>query len=392
MSVINKMLQDLDARQGGTAEASQLYTKPAAAADNGMQVRLVVAAVGVALLAGGTAFGWRYWHKPKQLAPAPVPAKVVLMPPPATVTPLAAAQAPAPVSESASVPAPAPVSASAVVPGPKLAPEPAPVTVAPSPAASARVVQPAQVSSSEAGAAPPTPSAHVTVKVAADKHVTAKKHGKREVKVAGPKPAPAKADQVGAQGKEETPSQKAESAYRRGVASIQEGYVNDGIVALEQALQANPRHDAARQTLVRVLIDNKRTEEAIGLMQAGLTLDPRQPSMAMLLARLQIEHGGTGIDTLMRSLPYAGNNAEYHAFLAGALQRQQRHGEAVEQYVIALRGAAQNGVWLMGLGISLQAEHRDAEALDAFRKAKNVGTLSAELLAFVDAKIQQLAR
>jgi MSHA biogenesis protein MshN len=157
-------------------------------------------------------------------------------------------------------------------------------------------------------------------------------------------------------------------------------------------LQLNPRHDAARQTLVGLLIDNHRAEEAMQQLQLALTLDPKQPSMAMLLARLQIERGGSGIDTLTRTLPYVGANGEYHAFLAGALQRQQRHREAIDQYQAALRGLPQNGVWLMGLGISLQAEKRDGEALDAYRKAKASGTLNQQLATFVDGKIQQLSR
>jgi MSHA biogenesis protein MshN len=127
-------------------------------------------------------------------------------------------------------------------------------------------------------------------------------------------------------------------------------------------------------------------------LQAALVLDPKQPSMAMLLARLQIERGGSGIDTLTHTLPYVGANGEYHAFLAGALQRQQSHREAIDQYQIALRSLPLNGVWLMGLGISLQAEKRDAEALDAFRKARSSGTLNQQLAGFVDGKIQQLAR
>jgi MSHA biogenesis protein MshN len=46
----------------------------------------------------------------------------------------------------------------------------------------------------------------------------------------------------------------------------------------------------------------------------------------------------------------------------------------------------------MGLGISLQAEKRNAEALEAFQKSKASGTLVPELLAFVERKLQQLSR
>ena len=44
----------------------------------------------------------------------------------------------------------------------------------------------------------------------------------------------------------------------------------------------------------------------------------------------------------------------------------------------------------MGMGISLQADNRGAEALDAFKRAKSEGGLSPDLLAFVDQRMKQL--
>jgi MSHA biogenesis protein MshN len=52
--------------------------------------------------------------------------------------------------------------------------------------------------------------------------------------------------------------------------------------------------------------------------------------------------------------------------------------------------APRAGLWWMGMGISLQADNRSAEALDAFRRAKSAGGLSPDLLAFVDQRMKQL--
>ena len=72
------------------------------------------------------------------------------------------------------------------------------------------------------------------------------------------------------------------------------------------------------------------------------------------------------------------------------LQRQSRHQEAVEQYQAALRLAPGSGVWLMGLGISLQALNRTTESQEAFQRAKATNTLNPELQAFVDQRLRQL--
>jgi MSHA biogenesis protein MshN len=231
-------------------------------------------------------------------------------------------------------------------------------------------------------------------KLAEERERKAARHDKALAK-AGPaadSPAAAPKGKRSAQGVQEATSQRAEGEYRRALIALQDGRMTETIAALEQALKLDPGHEAARQTLVGLLIEAKRSDEAIRHLQAGLALDARQPALAMLLARLQIERGGSGIDTLTRTLPYAGNNADYHAFMAGALQREQRHREAAEQYQAALRGAPANGVWWMGLGMSLQAEKRNAEALEAFQRARASGSLSAELLAFVERRLQQLSR
>jgi MSHA biogenesis protein MshN len=143
-----------------------------------------------------------------------------------------------------------------------------------------------------------------------------------------------------------------------------------------------------------LLVEGKRQDEAIRRLQEGLELDARQAGLAMILARLQIEKNDVkaAVDTLQRTLPYAGERGDYLAFLAALEQRQGRHKDAIEHYLGALKGAPQNAVWWMGIGISLQADNRLAEARDAFGHAKAANTLSPKLQAFVDQKLAQLPR
>lgn len=51
----------------------------------------------------------------------------------------------------------------------------------------------------------------------------------------------------------------------------------------------------------------------------------------------------------------------------------------IEHDIGAIRLAPQNGIWWMGLGISLQGDSRNGEARDVFRRALATNSLSKEL-------------
>lgn len=192
--------------------------------------------------------------------------------------------------------------------------------------------------------------------------------------------------------KELSPAQLVENEYRKALTLLQQGKRSESIAGFERALQLEPRHAASRHALVGVLIDLKRIDDAMRQAADGLAADPAQTGIAMILARLQVDKGDTrtAIETLENSLRFAGGRADYHAMLAALLQRDQRHKAAAENFAAALKGNPQNGAWWMGLGISLQADGRAAEAIDAFKRAKATNTLSNELLAFVDGRLAQL--
>lgn len=192
--------------------------------------------------------------------------------------------------------------------------------------------------------------------------------------------------------RELSPQQRAENEYRKAIQATQQGRGADAITGLEQALQLDVYHAAARQALIGVLLEQNRQDEAMRWAREGVQLDSSQYGLAMILARLQVEKGELrpAIETLERSLSYAADRSDYLAFLAVLLQRDERHKQAVEHFLRALQRAPQNGVWWMGLGISLQADRRTTEAVEAFKRAKATNALSPALLAFVDGRLAQL--
>ena len=351
MSLINKMLQDLDARgtPDGRGDAAGIRSVPERERGQGVSRALVFGGA-AGLTAAAIALGWVYWKRP------PVP-------------PVLVSVASTPVAAPLPVPAPAPAAAPVAVPAPV-----ATAPVAPEPVLQAgETVAPAKVHAAEMRRITQQPARPAVAPV---------------VKT----PAPAASERI-LDGKQITPQQRVENEYRRALGQLQDGRVSEALAGLQQTLQLDPRHQGARETLVRLLLEAQRPDEAARQLQLSLALDPKQPAQAMMLARLQLDKangGAAALDTLMRSLPHAADNGDYRAFLAAVLQREQRYREAAEQYQLALQTAPDNSVWWMGLGIALQADNHPAQARQAFERAKGLQTLSPQLQAFVERKLVQL--
>ncbi|MYN03815.1 tetratricopeptide repeat protein [Pseudoduganella sp. DS3] len=352
MSLINKMLQDLDAR-GGAPQAAGMPDAVRAVPDTPPYRRsvLLIGLAVVILLAGAASAGWRYWNKVPAADVVPVaPAKGVIKAAPAADAP----QLTPPEQMVDGLPLPAP-----------LAPQPGTAKVQPLEKAA------------------PERRGHVAKARQAAPERSPKMTATKEASGGGTSQLTSVARDGGVQ-------VSATTLYERAQSKLLSARIQEAISDLEAALEIDQRHLAARETLVAVLVENQRHSDAMRHLRRALVLTPQQTGMAMLLARLQLEHGGGSIDTLQRSLPYAETNADYRAMFANVLERDGRHREAADHYQAAVRLQPGNAVWWMGMGISLQADQRNAEAKVAFQRARDIGRLTPELQSFVERRLQQL--
>ncbi len=232
---------------------------------------------------------------------------------------------------------PAPASAPAAVATPIAPPAPAP----------APAVEPAP--------APVAPTATVAAKLPEPtKAVVAQKAPASAELVAAPAMAP-----PGAVSRMITEDQRAQNMYRDAVALIQQG----------------------------------RLEDAQTLLQQGLKIAPQRTEFVMALAHVQLAMNDVdqAIKVLQDGLSTAASNAEYQGFLATLLQRVGRHEEAIEHYVIALRLKPDAANWLLGLGISLQSKRDDRSAAEAYQRAIELG-LTPSLMQFAQDRLKQLSQ
>lgn len=371
MSLINQVLRDLDQRRAaaGTMPPAVKTSAawPAAAARRGV---IAMATAAVVLLAGGAStLAWSLASRSAATPPAAEP------PPPAAATVAAPAPAPMPtpvIVVTAPSAASAPVEAqraqaNASVLAPALTETAAPV------AKPAAQTSPVHAASTEL---PATLVAAAPVAVHATVHVPVPPHGEARID----KRPPAR-----------TAHERAEAHFQRGVAAHQQGELDDASTAYAAALREEAGLSPARQALAGILIAQGQADEAKRLLNDGHALAPRHAGIATMLSRLLAEQGELErAAEVLHTAAIASPSPEDRAFHAAILQRLNRHADAAELYAAALRVAPNNGVWWMGLGISLAAGGKNDLAREAFNRARSSGALSPELSSYVEQRLRQL--
>jgi len=361
MSVINKMLQDLDRRQalGATSDAS--VVRPALPRAGGHEWFWRILAV---LLAATLA--WMGW------------VAVQLMPRAPLATDLAFRAA----AEARSRAALTPTAAKAVAAEPP-AEEARPAAAAPD---TLRLAVALETPPKESTPEPAKPEP-ASVQPPAKPQNTKTEPAKRKAAPA----QPAAKSSVDKRDRGRSAADGAETHFRRAALLLNHGRVSEAEDQLVAALHADPSHVAARQAYISLLLEQQRVDVARRLLQDGLAINPSNATFALALARIHTEQRDyvAALDVMDRAGSVA-RNPEFQALRGAVLQRLGRHGDAVEAYQGAIRGGAQPaGTWI-GFGISLEALGRRAEAAQAYRRALAAGPLSPEAREYAESRARAM--
>jgi MSHA biogenesis protein MshN len=359
MSVINKMLQDLDRRQALGAGAETHVVRAANPRSSGHEWfwRILVVLLTVAL-------GWMGWVAIQLLPRKPIATELAFQ---------AAAEAR---SRAATKPAPVVVPAPTPPPAAPAVEEPKPAAATPVVSDALRLALQLETPIPERAAAP--------AKTEAPKSVSAKPKEKPA------EAAPAKGT-VDKRPRVSSAGDNADAHFRRAALLLNHGRVSEAEEQLAGALRADPSHAAARQAYVALLIEQRRLHEAQRLLQDALTLNPEQPTLALTLARILVgqREYGAALQVLERAGPATG--ADFQAMRGAVLQRVGRHADAVNAYQSALQtGAAQPATSWIGLGISLESLGRKSEAVLAYRRALAAGPLAQEARDYAESRARAL--
>jgi MSHA biogenesis protein MshN len=350
MSVINQMLRELDAR-GAASPASPAVSAGMVRA-NCRPAGLILGGLGL-LAAGATAIYWMLLVTPTvvEASAAPVIARQAVATTPVAMAPaqVAAAIHDSPVIQDAP---------QAVI----AAPPAEPAIAAPEQlqvAMPVRKAVPAQAETPLPAAPKPSIPLHSAV-----------------LPMAQAEPAVVK------KMTELSPEAEAQQYYDDAQALGRAGKLDAAIGKYRQALARNPGMTNARTQLARLLQESGQADVALSLLKTGFE-QRADDGLAIATGRLLADMGQRDEALAWLARAQAGLRPADHALMGALLSQARHHEEASRAYQRALAADPSQGGWLLGLGLTLDAQGRAEEARMAYRSALERGQFKPEVIQFL---------
>lgn len=189
-----------------------------------------------------------------------------------------------------------------------------------------------------------------------------------------------------------TAEQQAENNYQMALVQYRSKQPDRAESSLRDVLSTHPTHLQARELLAGLLLEGGRAADATEVLVEGLAHTPSHYVFASMLSGIYIELGeeSMALTTLESAQSHAQGDADYRGFLATLYQRANRHAEAIENYRAALSLRVFESKWWLGLGISYEAMRDSAAAENAFMRAQKDGRLTPALSRYADDRLRDI--
>lgn len=189
-----------------------------------------------------------------------------------------------------------------------------------------------------------------------------------------------------------TPKQIAENKIKRAMRLEDQGALDDAIDLYTQALKYNSDQHFARRQLAALFYGQGRLSAAIDTLEQGIALYPQQYEYSLLLSKVEQAAGNDNaalesLDLISDSSPLARQKWIHQGNIA---QRIKSFSKAEFAYRHLVQIEPSQGNWWMALAYNVDAQGRYQEAARIYQKALTTPGLSEQSMQYVNNRLAQL--
>lgn len=160
----------------------------------------------------------------------------------------------------------------------------------------------------------------------------------------------------------------------------------NNLVALE------PRNGNARKRLASLEFAQNNPKRAAFLLDQGIKLSPEDSSMRLMLARLLFreDRNAQALSLLNDHPQNVVADNDLLSFRAALAEKQKDYSRSLQDYTTLLQRQPDNARWMLGLAISQDKQELHADAIANYKKVKSSKQLSTQVVSFIDERLAVL--
>ena len=161
---------------------------------------------------------------------------------------------------------------------------------------------------------------------------------------------------------------------------------------LGKLLAIEPNNIKARKKLASLFFAQGNYAQSKQLLIQGIELHPTQSDLRLMLARLYVvqKESAQAMSILAEFQPDSDNQTEYLAYRASLAQQLKQAGSAKSDYQTLTDIEPNNARWWLGLAIVRDQSDEITMALQAYNKAYKLGQLESSVNNFIQQRISVL--
>jgi MSHA biogenesis protein MshN len=166
------------------------------------------------------------------------------------------------------------------------------------------------------------------------------------------------------------------------------------IDALRAILVNYPEDLRAPKQLASILFSQQRFGEAAQVLEVALQRLPSDSSLRMMLSRIAFKTGDIQLayETLAAHPFERLADIELLSFRAALAERLKHYEHANQDYVLLVGREPRNARWWLGLGVSQDKLAQTGAAIKSYQQAKDLNQLPSQVREFLQERIDILAR
>lgn len=187
-----------------------------------------------------------------------------------------------------------------------------------------------------------------------------------------------------------TPQQRIEKLVAEAQTAFDKGYITEGVDKLNQVLSIADGHVEARNMLAAAWYGRGELNKAVGILNDGLQRYPQIEQWRLTAAKIFFkENNPVGAFSYLEA-ELTNGSREFYSMKGSLASQLKRHDKAESAYTQLTQIEPNAGNWWLGLAVAQDSQGKQADAKNSYQNVLSRGGVSQSSLNFVRQRLTEL--